>query len=479
MEYFNLHGISWAVDGRIEDILHLIGPAMQDLQKLKDRCPGLDIMRYERPGAWTIVSMHGIDTIRLSSGAVSGQKKVRKEIREERTSQYVPAFHAFDENGVWLGIVICLAGKWGPPYQFVQCKEDEIYPFEHGLWNTSSSASRPDDYKERYVADIYTKPEIKTSIFEIPADHEYIGSTAEMTASVGSSTAYSDIHMALCEYEEPGGRECPWATKEDNSYSNVEHRLIVIDNWDAYETDYAKYKSAAPYMKSWSERYTHDATSNVVDHGDGEGWVAPSGGWWHNEAIVWSGIEPVSMGASANDITSEESLYFYGLKVVSARENDSAPVLGPITTAGSDTSSFSDYVSVFGKEYQLKSLGAINTSWDFPSVPVLQYYNIDLCLSGVKPRIYFMQSDNPASRWALASLKRMLDQSRATDHFEYLCFHGETEQFNDESAFFTPLASNPALHEIPITVNDHQVYGNGEFSLIRIDAIEIKEREVF
>ena len=432
MSWFNYNG-AWVQvkNGGPGDVARLLNLAKKDLDNLKAMTPGLEIKHFRRPGMWRITSIFGRDVIEMEAREEVQRKE--KRIIYTPNLKYVPAFHTVDVNGNWLGITICTSGKWGPPYKFISCKSDKIYPFEYGQWNTELGATPPEDYRERTITTVYPG---SVRYMEIPADHDYKAMMTTQDAVITSG----------------GG----------TTLRNYEYRTSLITDWQFHDDDYASWKSSAPYVDHWYALF-----DEFTYHEDPE---SP----WDGDVFssdTYSGESPIFSSSWTTFKEINEAfvgVYAYGLNNVSSSEYHWYPDEGLPTSGETDATTASDFVNVFGKEYLLKVVNSTPVHISDPISIGATYTNSTDFLVKVNPRIYRTDSDN---KWALFSLYRA-DGLK----WEYLCFHGDVKQYNDEAAQYEWVSGN--LHMLPITVNNQQAYGNGEFSLVKIFEPEAVEHDL-
>ena len=422
MAWFNLHGVWFKVkDGGPADIAPFIQPAINDLKALKDRTKGLEIKKFVRPGKWLVTSIFGREEIRMSPEFVAEIKKKRKRRITTPTFRLCPAFHTFDSDGTFIGLTACTGGQWGEPYQFIACSQNNIEPFENGFWNIEPGAVRPENYgKERFIINFFGD-----SYYEVPTAHDCMG----MIVRVQPSDANNDYYKLIVAND--------WENYADWS------EIIYVPGWPPWFEN-------RPYIDNW---FKHLEIETVFTFGIvwESSTYTQSGERPNTTALAnleWATFADKNGNFGKTDWSKSDGCYIYGLDYVDTIEFDSYSEPDWII----DNTICKDFVSVFGVEYELRQVEKkVNNS-----IYTSQYYQSPEKIYAAHPRIYYAAED-----WFLASFYRA-DRTQ----WEYICFHGDTVQYNDDSAKYEYIDSDK--HSLPITVNGSEVYGSGEFSLIKI-----------
>ena len=513
MSWFNHNGV-WirVVDGRPSDVKDQLRDALLDLQHLKAINPH-EIKTMTKPGKWRITSQFGRDVIEMTVGP-GPAPKTRPTQRFVPLTRYVPAFHAFDDTETFVGLVLCLAGKWGPPYKFIACNEEDILNFDWGLWNWEEDPEVPpeDENIETLITVEYEGAPINPDTgqplpdkhyFDVPANHTYCTQTTQVDYQTGGSAGTlvgSEIINVMCTAQEAHVYEMGMFTWSD--WWRYVNALVVMVDWSQYAED-------QPQLTTWTRGYDragtytgHGGTSSVwiptpppnacevaranVAEG-GTTWTSLLSGYSTSLGLnlhtVWyKDWDVTRIGFGENPISTtdwstfdsqryDDGAFFYGATVsdgyglwewgygdtwVAVFDNfygdDGSETIGALTGQ--------DYIVVFGEKYPLRSFAH-----------AYGYYSTELALCF--PRIYKLgDSSTGDPRWCLASSCR-----RDRTEWEYMCFQPDASpaiaQYNDPEANFDLVDGTwPYWHEIPITGSvdgqEKQLYGKGYFSLVRI-----------
>ena len=413
------------------------------------------------------------------------KKKIDRDMVDQR---YAPAFHTYDSNKNFVGLTLCTSGKWGPPYRFIKCSEEEILRFEDGQWNTEYGAVRPDPevYKtKRLKSFIYNG--VEEDYYEIPAAHDYVSMA---TYNNGSSTAWSNHEVGgeeflilICEEHEVS---LGWAAPFVYNYggTDVVYSLFVRTEFPADE-----WFDEYPPMPNVKDFTPGTATSNQVGKVRGNWCDTPvypdacaycmgemEDAQGFNYEQYWDGTYPLSSGAMefvTTTVTDSKSYSSYDLwgtftgeeitdGVVFYQELNLQSTYNNIKVIGNSTPSGSysvryyqreKVISVFGKEYVMKD-------WTNLGYPV----NNDWYTDKYAPRIYKLAGDKTI---VLGSATWAFD-----DVFVYVCFRDGVEQYDDPAATYDYI-EDLQMHRI----GDGDGYGNGKFSLVKINMTRHEEIE--
>jgi len=135
VEYFNLYGISFKVDGDIKkarERAYLANKLM--FQTKMQNVNGLDIisnsLRLDDGTVVNVMSQHGLDTAEIY---VPFEEVLEPQYRESTVISYWPAFSAYaDESWDELkGVILCRGGGFNGPYEFVP-KDALPYDYNYG-----------------------------------------------------------------------------------------------------------------------------------------------------------------------------------------------------------------------------------------------------------------------------------------------------------------------------------------------------------
>jgi hypothetical protein len=409
------------------------------------------------------------------------KKKLRYEI-ESFYVKYVPAHHVYDADGNWLGIAVHESGEWSQTPTFISCEEDEIYPFKYGLWSYWYNGVEPEDYTERLLTIKYLGDKTK-EYYEVPATNKYYLDDSfeygdDININTWESETYLDLHCCgICHasgglqrdmrrghitqkdyyiyiatdpegYSGPKVKNCNQTQEFDSYYeangSGFNLSVIGCDPenppdptacerwWDRWENDNPQ--NPPDYEDEPAAYYDYDHSSNYT---------------LYNKTFGES-VDISSVCTTAAGTTTQDAAFFFYLT-----EHNYVLERTKITTYDYDTCDWNisndsnttdktkEYavISVLGTEYTLHEIESSNDN-------LLTYYT--------HPRIYQI-GDNYI---VLASYTKRIDEN-----FNYLLFNGDTVQCQDTAEIY---ARVDYTHKLPITVDDQEVYGNGEFSLIKI-----------
>jgi len=128
VEYFNLYGISFKVDGDIKkarERAYLANKLM--FQTKMQNVNELDIisnsLRLDDGTIVNVMSQHGLDTANIY---VPFEEVLEPQYRESTVVSYWPAFNAHDADRDFIGVIVCRGGGFRPPYEFIPT--DEVLP---------------------------------------------------------------------------------------------------------------------------------------------------------------------------------------------------------------------------------------------------------------------------------------------------------------------------------------------------------------
>lgn len=501
---FNYNGVYIKHEDFVDEqyVKEVLREAFQALTVIRDsNDPEMEQEVWTRRNAkFQIKSVFGKEEITIFPPPVPVKKHKETVADRQKVLLYLPAFHAYDEDGSWLGIVICVSGKWGPPYRLLLVEEERIYPFEYGLWNTGVDAIKPEDYNLRSVMSMFWEG-FDEQFLEVPADHTYTGKKVETDVTENLVVTYLEPPRAVinCNGSLSDGHVARWG-EIDTARDYIDH-VALVDDWELYYDDYYSWKASAPKVRGFHEyEDRHDLilwgtcghsgarceliTEWVYDCMPTVDWdsLASLGRTEETNEETYYGEDPEQPGSTfawgeTDDTEIEDSgFYIVGIKNVGGTWYRHTDAASGLTETGSDSSTFADYAYVFGEKHLLKDLGesgqdGFSRSWD--------YYNHDYRIRGAEPRIYLTHLEKEL-RWALASFRRVSTYLE-TYYWEYVCFTGDLAQADDPNAMYEDFAGAPddmPMHYIDGVYHDgKQVYGNGEFSLIMADISYYNEEE--
>jgi hypothetical protein len=375
-----------------------------------------------------------------------------KPIRINPDSGFVPAFHTFNGAGEFIGLTVCLAGKWGPPYYFLAGDQDMVWPFEYGQWNTYDGATRPVDYDKMSWVGVSGNEDL----FEIPADHDYVMYNTEKWVVI-TQGPYSET----VEYYDCDGDQCKFVWLWGETYRKYEYNPALVDDWDAWWNDFHTWKETAIrlnfFWNNYADRdyYFWNGCVFAPEHyaSDSEGWFCAVREYISEWTYYGVGA---SYGRSYTTATYRngtiKACFVFGETYIDRFTHaDTVPWPGLLEEWGYDNYTAADFVYVFGNIYSLRNpIETSNQQYSFAPEKV----------NDVKPRMYETEGDDPKF---LCSFYRKGSQNK----WEYLYFDNNTEQYNDPEAMYDMV--DDTKHSLPITVGGEQVYGNGEFSLLLRD----------
>lgn len=505
--YFNQDGIRFTVSGDIPEAKKAVLQAKLLLRKTElMNTEGLEqawnSIRLENGTDIHVGINHGIKTAKIYSPPTPKRLvKPKRPPRKEPIVRYVPAFHTYDADGKWLGITVCMSGKWGPPYRFIKCDSDKIYPFEYGFWNTEIGATRPEDYEKRLVAKDFG---LDIDYYEVPAAHEFLASNEVLgntDDTVGEWGAYYD-ETTCCEETKAAGVIITDATPVRTQ--KTDHAVVA---W----TDWAADKTAQPRVLD-----TEYVISTSLDIQNMAAWVAISG-----EGAC--GLLQPALTAAQEDIppigdldpptttyTAYSDMGLYGSEFVHTVIEDGSSFrvlanqwgsfLTPDLLKGSmlciETSI--DALRITSSEYNPPlACGETyppNATVTVGDLTLLGTIDAEIYVFGKK---YNLLIENVTSReetaygsqlragrlriyqvgenrfYTLASAK-FIEEDAESFTYQYLLFGGHLEQYNDPDATFEYTNENLTDYEhdlgFSVLVDSGLVaaYTNGEFSLIEL-----------
>ena len=127
MLYFNRNGVWFTIPIEKDAIYSRellekqIHTALLAFQNLKDRSPGLDQMRFEKPGQFVIKSVFGNDEVTINPKTISiGPRRIGERSREFP----VPVYILGDNDANLLGVFACAALSW-KSVAYMQRETDE------------------------------------------------------------------------------------------------------------------------------------------------------------------------------------------------------------------------------------------------------------------------------------------------------------------------------------------------------------------
>lgn len=351
---------------------------------------------------------------------------------------YCPAFHTVDENNNLIGLTVCF-GKWGNGYMFVPCRPENVKNFAYGWWNYERDWDErdkfpppPEYFQETFVGNTMGRYDI----FEIPAQHEYVGWKLNVYLYGGSILSggtffYSSRITPVTDWDRF------WETYDYTQNPNIP---FIIDR--RYYSDY--------------DTGAYDDCGSAITSRGQQLWMSPSA-----STLVTNSSNGQCDGFFAyGDINLRR---FYG----SYNENCHNPlVTHPLRVEWYDHSTCSDRMYFFGNEYVLRE--------DLEENPTHAQSGINratpmyaFATDGMEffiPRLYEDKLND--SHIGLAAMGR---KSETT--IQYILMSDHIQQYNDPNATYEILYINPIRHELPIRVNGQDAFGNGQFSLVRINTI--------
>lgn len=480
MKYLaNYRNVKVHCEGNPHDIPELIHKAWEHLQVVKGSQTG-EIKEAVVQGKWKVRSYHGKEEIFILAPkpipAVAEKELIQPVYREE----YVPAFHTYALSGIWLGITICISGKWGPPYIFLPIPYEKIWSFDYGFWNINKWATPPPaEYKNRLLG-IFTQGKFELIGTEIKAEHQYICDTFWCSSDDVIATAFTsssiieehhcDVSDALigevinAYYNVTTNSNNPIVLYTDfnaacTALPNVSDEKIIVSTKGPYVcgTNWAS-SILVPAWSGSGPTACEQAYANLTPTVD---WNAMLSSYqdaadlytW-NVVVTQTGRETFNAWGTFDGITPEKGCFVFSALVHDKiMTHVRTSLWGPLLTGVNDNGIWvtlqnpydsSDFINAFNKEYLLKS---------FPSSVIAWANRILYC----NPRVYMTQRDK--GKIALASIYR------ASGQWEYTLFKPGVTQYNDLDATY---AGTSARHTLPITFKEEQCYGNGDFSLLRI-----------
>lgn len=494
MKYLlNYRGVKVHCDGDPDSIKDEIHKAWLELQNL-NRINTSELKHASKPGHWFIRNYFGKEEIfiRAKPGLVVPEKK--KRIVRRPVVSYIPAHHTYNSDDEWIGLTLNMTGKWGPPYVFFAVPESSVWTFSYGRWNVWRPAPPEENYVDRPIAEIHAGS-VESMTDEIAADHQY---TSEIewddTVNIDSSSWLGSPTMMLCCCTNDIGKV---TTIRDYVFSQ-ENKYPIFDK---IVTDWYEYTLVPVYEYGYSDLYYGDATgelwlcsvyhydpnpsnacawavdwwnAHVADVMDEPAPLTHSGthyvnSWEYDYLTVSDGYEPAMVYSTYDGLTPDRGFaitggsYYneYGQHRTKVKQCTCGDSIVDTDTETYGTYYGIDYAMVFGELYELRTF------------PGEWYYEADDYIYTAEPRIYNVDS---APKYALASLNRVT-------YVEYICFclDAGIAQYNDPVAIYQKAdgtSSYERKHLLPITVSGEQVYGNGEFSLLRLtDWIEEEVQE--
>ena len=196
-EYFNIGGTSVTLIGdtrKAREFLPEVKKMMFQLHLMNTGGLEQDWLTRQLPGGGyaQVNTRFGIDVAYVYIPPRHVFKQRGKRIVEIPTIRYVPAFHTVDANGIFVGLTICTSGKWGPPYLFVSCSEDDILNFDDGQWNVFGGNYPPDPgtYQEKFITGA-TYADFVEEFFDLPAAHRYAPGAWDFQTGSGYTNQYT------------------------------------------------------------------------------------------------------------------------------------------------------------------------------------------------------------------------------------------------------------------------------------------------
>lgn len=448
----------------------------------------------QRGRNYKLLRLNGEDTVIMGPVPREPERLIVRPVRLGRPETvYMPAFHTVDEDGTWMGLTICLSGKWGPPFRFVQCEKDEVYPFEYGQWNINEDSEKPEDYEDnlyiRTVTSPYPTDGTFEDLYEVPAVHLYTGGDTDSEQEAYYNQEWSGggiITTPICGVSYAEGYIHRHGTH--SSGSNYKDYYSVWEDFNKSETQQPRLL-AFPYGQDRAGVF-HRKDGDVMVSGKPVDSTAcihcnslladtlGSTDWgtllayaysYEANTISWN-VDETSWGQTLKAYTTwstfakidiEEGVFFYGLTNVSSgynhwgtgtiQSNQLSRTGSGVEDWKSDTCE--DHISVLGKDILLRRFNGV------------YYTEASDYIKWAAPRIYG-EKDN---RIVLASMYR-----ESKKIWEYFFFGGEVEQYGDEDTQYEH-TGNHNRHIIPFKVGDQQLYGNGEFSLVGLDLNQLNE----
>lgn len=496
MAWIKVNGIRVQIQegASVDDYGGRITQATSDMINFRDSWGDDETYSISRHGSnYTLLRLNGEDIVIMGPVEKKPEKRKKKPARLGRPEiVYMPAFHTVDINGDWLGLTICLAGRWGPPFRFVQCEEDEVYPFEYGQWNFNINSEKPEDYEDNLYIYTITSPypvdNTFEDLFDVPAVHEYIcaDTDSEQYNFYGGAEWTGGPVMENPECTTTFA--CGWYYRWANWTSGVmydDHISIWVDH-SKYETDQPRIATVT-YRQDEAGPVQEEIVSGAVSAPDpddnaciihkaamGEALgtvnmaeklasVSPGGtAIWYDVNRIYSGETLICKGwGTFIGDTKEDGVYFHGKNTVAIdlqywrkyTWTCSSYILDSQGATEADTSHSQDYITVYGETYELESHAD-------------SYPSAERRIKTAHPRLYEVGYEKPL---VLASLCRN-DEAR----WEYFCFNDELKQYGDQDTLYD-CVDGEEIHIIPYKVGDQQLYGNGEFSLVGLALTELTD----
>ena len=276
--YLNLNGISWVLDGDTDRAMSVrpLAQKMMHVMKMQN-VNNLDHVWYtHRMEDGTVIrveSLFGRDRAYVYCEPTMPVEKGR--IEKKLTEYILPAIEAYDINGGFVGLVICLSGTFEPPYEFLPIDSyDKIYPFKYGQWRWWYD-SKPFE-GEMVRKTIYYGGNNKNTkkIEDIPSTGEYLAAMEsdvdeyeiDIRERVGEYTLHEDTLDCCSSTKELGFSFDAWGSyfisipvTIDVQYGG-KYRMSVADENNNATSNFLIQENT---FAEWWEKYINDNCYNV------------------------------------------------------------------------------------------------------------------------------------------------------------------------------------------------------------------------
>lgn len=395
-----------------------------------------------------------------------------------------PAYHAYDYNGNWLGLLVCTSGQWGPPYQFVACAQGSVYPFEYGAWNISNDAERPINYEQR---------EVMGGIFEVPAMHDYItggGDFSENETITWTWLAPPYLWTVCCEdqvallrslrdgtYNRTLRYQCGafvldqhptdnLTREQEREFNNSRPRLSEYDRVDPDQFVVGTMRGNGIYVWRGSPEHFAPACAQAQQIMGSEISVdvpAPFSDynipwrrlWWERDTHYLGKTNFRSYGSFVGTTADEGSYIFSCLeKDYIVSKSFLLDYFVPGQECGWTEEVWTDHEPIDND---------IEKTWIYHASD--EYFIDNLkAVPGSVVRIY---PNEEAQSGFITLAVAKLEIGTDTYEWRYMFFDSKKQQYNDPLATFTSSGATHSLdYEVEIDGVKYDCYGNGQFSLV-------------
>lgn len=415
-----------------------------------------------------------------------------------------PAFHTFDANENFIGLTVCTSGKWGPPYKFYPCSQEDVHDFQWGHWTTVwGMEERPEEYVNQEVYDA----DGNLIGVEIAADHAKHGSVSySMSDSDDSclvdapwwekdfchdeyieksadlwicgyrfsplSNAYFDYKSHFNSVLQLGGQNYythPSWTETESQYGDF--ILLGITPQIAYDTD----PNIEPEGATWFNRRCESTEPIVVGPECGCNYFSnymeehlqasidetpinphENRAWTAEIYYNISGGYPVFVDRAMSFDENNEGVFVWGhheqgvsgLLYSASREWEYSEFHGDEirnrkteSTHVTNNVTFADYIHVFGKLYEMRRWSiTTDDHWVYYGGAVESGDIGGQWAENVMPRIYTLPNDE---RFALVSMTRAAEAG-VPDDVVYMAFAPDRDLKQLEDALEFPVNHSPA-----------------------------------